>query len=41
MHLPSQDEVAENQLYGSDMSDGGKSDSTHVPVNVIQVDTTK
>ncbi len=36
MHLPSQDEVAENQLYGSDMSDGGKSDSTHVPVNVVQ-----
>ncbi len=31
MHLPSQDEVAENQLYGSDMSDGGKIDSsTHV-----------
>ncbi len=36
MHLPSQDEVAENQLYGSDMSDGGKSDSTHEPVNVVQ-----
>ncbi len=36
MHLPSQDEVAENQLYRSDMSDGGKIDSTHVPVNVVQ-----
>ncbi len=36
MHLPSQDEVAENQLYGSDMSDGGKIDSTHVPVHLVQ-----
>ncbi len=26
----------ENQLYASDMSDGGKIDSTHVPVNVVQ-----
>ncbi len=36
MHLASQDEIAENQLYGSDMSDGGKIDSTHVPINVVQ-----
>ncbi len=24
------------KLYGSDMSDGGKIDSTHMPVNVVQ-----